>query len=1140
MARGNTLSRDVGLTLAFESVVVQDSGSALSKEFQNLSVEVVSGGKEVYLGSNYKVKWKNVTSLELCNDHGEEGFELVCTCTIHKSNPSPEQDSRSFAVRYPCEGSFGWKRFAALLATAYQKECRKRQRKQDKREAEQKEQEYQEQQQRKQQQQQRSGRGRNNRRTYSRRPYDFMRNNAANIAHNAEVWSDEEQDIYGSLGKRETEVEVEVEAEVEAEAEAEPTPSDEPNSEVPIADGGNEDNQDNDEEDEDEYEFHDSLEEGAGANEEHSDPSSAGNPKIIEDADAEDIDMSEEEASIVSTRRKSLGSSSCSVSKKKRFQRRAPILDDSDDEGDDAFLFGGSDRNRNCNSNCNSNVKQVEDDGVSVTTLGAVVQRVVTPAVASSVSSPSPTKDRTKAKPRLYMGDDDDEEENDEDSARCQEASEKPKKTSKARINSFFRPRSKATTADSGPKSLATNSPAGVQTPNERSEHDESPSSSLGSSDPKRDEVEGELKTGTIDTKTKAKTKTTTTTSSDARSDSGSSPKPVGGSFFAPRGSKPQPSAGTRPSPPVRNGGTKRFSTMADFDSCRKARRKSMRPTATKNALGDVATWESDETSTVAPTHTNDDTPMDEDGIQDDIESTHNTTPPKFQSPAPRTSSSKRKSDLVRLSQSEVRDGGRSNPQDVEDEDPIESSQSQSPSRPLFTASNSKRYQGAPVSTIVKRRRLKIQGSSRSALEALEFADARKLSPKTTSVRRERGRSPLQPLRLGVLVEKAATEREKPASSWRGLRNDGNSCYVNSSLQQLVSIPSFMEALSKRRAGHELVGKLSDLYEDLFRQSGRGSVVSAKGVKTVMDRLTDRFRGCQQRDAHEFLGELIDRIHEELAPSSNQNNNNNNAEGKENDRGNRDMGSPRPGCHGGDSHEASEASTAAAATAAAAARDVEPTDEYFRWNVRVCLECKHCGYSRSKEEMHRYLSIDIAHESIDPRDPGYVKPAVNSCLARFFSPEDREIDCEKCKAGKIATQTMKIISLPKVILLHLKRFIVAERPGVSNDTKELVLKKNRAAVELSQALSIDKTLLLDNDCDSSGSKSYRLRSVVHHIGDTADSGHYTTDALRANSVDGKDRWVSYDDGITTEQKLETVVGSIHNQKTAYMLLYSTA
>eukprot|EP00532_Pseudo-nitzschia_australis_P000508 CAMPEP_0168193412 /NCGR_PEP_ID=MMETSP0139_2-20121125/18593_1 /TAXON_ID=44445 /ORGANISM="Pseudo-nitzschia australis, Strain 10249 10 AB" /LENGTH=42 /DNA_ID= /DNA_START= /DNA_END= /DNA_ORIENTATION= len=37
-------------TLAFESIVVRDSGSPSSKEFGNLSIEVAPGGKDIFIG----------------------------------------------------------------------------------------------------------------------------------------------------------------------------------------------------------------------------------------------------------------------------------------------------------------------------------------------------------------------------------------------------------------------------------------------------------------------------------------------------------------------------------------------------------------------------------------------------------------------------------------------------------------------------------------------------------------------------------------------------------------------------------------------------------------------------------------------------------------------------------------------------------------------------------------------------------------------------------------------------------------------------------------------------------------------------------------------------------------------------------
>ena len=194
--------------------------------------------------------------------------------------------------------------------------------------------------------------------------------------------------------------------------------------------------------------------------------------------------------------------------------------------------------------------------------------------------------------------------------------------------------------------------------------------------------------------------------------------------------------------------------------------------------------------------------------------------------------------------------------------------------------------------------------------------------------------------------------------------------------------------------------------------------------------------------------------------------------------------------------------------------------------------------------MYRYLSIDIGHDNLNPRDSDFIKPAVDSCLANFFAPEDREVDCEKCEAGKIATQTMKILSMPKAILLHLKRFMVVEKPVAGSKETELVFNKNKVPVELTANLDVGKLLTNNEDKElskggSTSLDSYRLKSIVHHIGNTANSGHYTTDALRTDPEDGQEKWVSFDDGVAVERSFERDVQTTKNQKTAYMLLYST-
>jgi Ubiquitin carboxyl-terminal hydrolase len=132
-------------------------------------------------------------------------------------------------------------------------------------------------------------------------------------------------------------------------------------------------------------------------------------------------------------------------------------------------------------------------------------------------------------------------------------------------------------------------------------------------------------------------------------------------------------------------------------------------------------------------------------------------------------------------------------------------------------------------------------------------------------------------------------------------------------------------------------------------------------------------------------------------------------------------------------------------------------------------------------------------------------------------------------------------SSPKVLLLHLKRFIVEERQIISpaaarpigeenippnvdqnaaGDSKRplsptieysYVFEKNRSAVDIPAQLSLDEFSIeaLDDPAESSdlagstrssGNLStrtrYQLASVVHHIGTRAESGHYTADAIR--------------------------------------------
>jgi len=80
-----------------------------------------------------------------------------------------------------------------------------------------------------------------------------------------------------------------------------------------------------------------------------------------------------------------------------------------------------------------------------------------------------------------------------------------------------------------------------------------------------------------------------------------------------------------------------------------------------------------------------------------------------------------------------------------------------------------------------------------------------------------------------------------------------------------------------------------------------------------------------------------------------------------------------------------------------------------------------------------------------------------------------------------------------------------------------------------------------------GSRSeYSLKSVAHHLGSRASSGHYTAEAVRMVEKDTsttdkretEEKWFIFDDGKVHDTSLESVTTTVNKQRTAYMLLYT--
>lgn len=212
---------------------------------------------------------------------------------------------------------------------------------------------------------------------------------------------------------------------------------------------------------------------------------------------------------------------------------------------------------------------------------------------------------------------------------------------------------------------------------------------------------------------------------------------------------------------------------------------------------------------------------------------------------------------------------------------------------------------------------------------------------------------------------------------------------------------------------------------------------------------------------------------------------------------------------------------------------VSPVNSHFKTCVRVRLTCDSCKFTRTHNETYLHLSLEIGPNS----------GSVEDGLRRFFSPETRDIKCEKCFC-ETASQSMEIVKLPRALLVHFKRFIV----DVSPDYTSITYRKNQSPVAFGDCLTLldeDAGVLsefLAPDCETPVMKpfqqpqGYSIRSVVNHIGSSASCGHYTADAYRMVDGDDKKReWMRFNDSfvsnISTKQALE------ESLQTAYMVAY---
>ncbi|VAH26964.1 unnamed protein product [Triticum turgidum subsp. durum] len=346
-----------------------------------------------------------------------------------------------------------------------------------------------------------------------------------------------------------------------------------------------------------------------------------------------------------------------------------------------------------------------------------------------------------------------------------------------------------------------------------------------------------------------------------------------------------------------------------------------------------------------------------------------------------------------------------------------------------------------------------------------------------------------------------------------GLKNTGNICFLNATLQASLSCFPFVQLVQGLRnrsipkAGYptlsafiELVSQFDVLDESTMKDE-RFALVAAKVINpTMFDQVLRNFTPDvpagtsarpRQEDAQEFLSFAMDRMHDELLRLNG--NGSNSKEGM---------------VVSSDDDDAWETVGRKNKSAIMRTQSFVPSDLSAIFGGKLQSVVKAAGNKASATvQPFLLLHLDIFPDAVQTLD---------DALHLFSTPESLEgYRTTAGKAGVVtARKSFKIHELSKIMILHLKRFSYG----------------NRGCTKLYKPLHFPLELVLNRDLLSSPSsegRRYELVATITHHGSGPSRGHYTADAKR----DGG-QWLRFDDGHVMPINVNKV---LHNP--AYILFY---
>ncbi|CAG06465.1 unnamed protein product, partial [Tetraodon nigroviridis] len=364
---------------------------------------------------------------------------------------------------------------------------------------------------------------------------------------------------------------------------------------------------------------------------------------------------------------------------------------------------------------------------------------------------------------------------------------------------------------------------------------------------------------------------------------------------------------------------------------------------------------------------------------------------------------------------------------------------------------------------------------------------------------------------VGLIINQA--KNSKSAQGLVGLKNLGNTCFMNSILQCLSNTHSLRDYClhnahrrdlnNNSRTNTALMEEFAKLLQTVWT-SPSSEAVSPSEFKTQIQRYAPRFVGYNQQDAQEFLRFLLDGLHNEV---------------------NRVTVRPRGSAE--DLDHLPDEEKGKKMWSKYLEREDSKIVDLFVGQLKSSLTCSHCGFCSTVFDPFWDLSLPIAKK-------GYSMVSLMDCM-RLFTKEDI-LDGDEKPVRSTATDASRLFPVAVVTALTLLLFTdvlqvqspaemhqevhhteVPQDPGAAypfptrprrhgDDLKRFSEARRTSKLSTFVSFPMKDLDMREFSSDSSTNAVYSLYAVSNHSGTTM-GGHYT--AYCRNPSSGE--WYTFND-----------------------------